>query len=147
MDTPPEAGFNNIVFTVAQIFRASIAMLNLVDDRRSWAKALVGPIMQSQARNDTFCRVVIETGQDLLVEDAAKDPRFSAIPCVAHEPHVRFFIGAPLLGPGKHVIGALCALDRHPRTIRDAQQMQLRQLALQAGELLRLRVPGLDLYS
>ncbi len=147
MDTKPEPGFNNIVFTVAQIFRAPIAMLNLMDDRRSWAKAFVGPIAQSHFRQDTICRVVVETGQDLIVEDAAKDPRFLGIPCVVNPPHVRFFIGTPLIGPGRQVIGALCALDRHARSVAEAQQVQLRQLAVEASELLRLRVPGLDLYS
>ena len=147
LDTGREPAFDSIVFTVAQLFRAPMAMLTLVDSSRIWAKATVGPLLKEWARNEGFCHAVVDTGELLVIEDASVDARFSALSCVAAEPFIRFCASAPLLGPGRHVVGALCVLDRHPRTVPERQRAQLVQLAHEAGELLRLRVPDLDLSA
>lgn len=147
MHTPREAAFDHIVFTVAQLFRAPIAMLALVDDQVVWAKALVGPMAQEQPRSDTICSLVVESGQLLLIEDTTVDARFLHLPSLREDPPLRFFAGAPLLGPDRQPIGTLAVFDYYPRTVSDRQQAQLVQLAQEAGELLRLRVPGLDLTS
>ncbi len=144
MDTPREAAFDNIVFTLAQLFRVPIALLTLVGETRVWAKALVGPISPEWVRSETFCQFIVESETILIVEDAAADPRFAVLSGVRDEPYVRFMAGAPVLGPDRHVIGTLCAIDRLPRTVTDRQRANLLTLAAQAGELLRLRVPDLD---
>lgn len=143
MYTPREAMFDNIVYTVAQLMRVPIAMLSLIHEKTVWAKAVVGPISGEWARSETFCQHVLG-GEMMVVEDAAVDPRFAKIDAVVGEPHIRFAAITPVLGPDRFVIGALCALDRSPRTVSDRQRAQMQQLAAQSGELLRLRVPDLD---
>ena len=147
LDTGRETAFDNIVFTVAQLFRAPMAMLSLIDADRVWAKATVGPLQRQWDRHGAFCEAVLESAELLIIEDASADARFSRAPFVVDEPKVRFCAGAPLFGPNRLVIGALCVLDRHPRTVPDRQRSQLLQLAHEAGELLRLRIPDLDLTS
>lgn len=145
LDTPRETPFDNIVFTTAQLFRAPMAALTLVSAERVWVKAAVGPIDREWSREGSFCHQVIQSGDVTVIEDALADARYATFQCVAGHPSIRFVAGAPLRGPGRHFIGALCALDRLPRSISDAQRTQLAQLAVQASELLCLRVPDLDL--
>ena len=147
MHTPREAAFDHIVFTTAQLFRVPIAMLALVDDTVVWAKSLVGPIVQERPRGETICTQVVEAGQLLVIEDTTVDARFLHLPSLREELPLRFFAGAPLLGPDRQTIGTLAVFDHHPRTVSERQQAQLTQLAQEAGELLRLRVPGLDISA
>ena len=147
MHTPREAAFDHIVFTAAQLFRVPIAMLALVDDRVVWAKSQVGPMAQERPRAETICTQVVEAGQLLVIEDTTVDARFLHLPSLHEEPPLRFFAGAPLLGPDRQTIGTLAVFDHHPRTVSERQQAQLAQLAHEAGELLRLRVPGLDISA
>ena len=147
MHTPREAAFDNIVFTAAQLFRVPIAVLALVDDKVAWAKSLVGPMPVEQPRNQALCTPVVETGQLLVVEDTTVDARFAALANQMDELPLRFFAAAPLFGPDRQPVGALAVFDRHPRNVPERQQAQLVQLAQEAGELLRLRVPNLDLTA
>lgn len=145
IDTPREPMFDNVVFTLAQLFRASIAGLILVGNGEEWVKASVGPLALHWDRVSLFCRTVVETGELLVLEGNQTDPRFAGpfqVPPVAG---TRISIAIPLIGPGGHRIGALCVLDSQLRPGVNRQFVHLQQLADQAGELLRLRVVGLDL--
>lgn len=147
MHTPRESAFDNIVFTAAQLFRAPVAILSLVDDKVAWAKAYVGPVPIERPRDETLCAQVVEAGQLLVIEDTTVDARFAALAPSLDGLQLRFFAGAPLFGPGRQPVGALAVFDRHPRNVPERQQVHLVQLAHEAGELLRLRVPGLDLTA
>lgn len=145
MHTPRETRFDNLVFTAAQLLRTPLAILSLVSADRVWIKASVGPIAKEWSRQASFCHYVIQSNEVTIVEDASTHPQFAALACVAGDAAIRFVAGAPLRGPGKHHIGALCAFDRSPRTLSETQRRQLIQLAIEASELLCLRVPNLDL--
>ena len=147
MYTPREAAFDSIVYTVAQLFRVPIALLVLIDDKVAWAKALVGPMAKERLRDDALCTHVVQSGRVLIVEDASIDARFAHMSILQADPPLRFFAGAPLFGPARQAVGTLAVYDRHPRSVPERQQTQLVQLAQEAGELLRLRVPGLDLSA
>ena len=144
LGTPRDPSFDSIVFTVAQIFRCSLAMLTLVDSEGVWVKAHVGPVPLSFRREGTFCDEVVRSGAFLFIEDARAELRFASMNAVSGPPRVRFVAGAPLLGPGGQRVGALCAMDPQPHTATERQRFHMRQLAAQAGELLCLRVPDLD---
>ena len=144
MHTPREAGFDNIVFTAAQLFGVPMVTLNLVGVDNVWAKAAVGVARTTWQKRETFCNVVIETGTPLVVEDAALDPRFANLPSVTGRPHIRFFAGAPIYGPDQQAIGGLCLADLYPRMVPQGYLVQLQQLAIQAGELLCFRVSAAD---
>lgn len=141
IDTPREPTFDNIVFTAAQIFRVPMAMLSLIDEARVWVKAGVGPLPPSWDREQIVSRLITGSGDLLIIEDASAEARFSRPNTTLAEAHIRFCASAPLHGPGRHVIGALSVMDRHPRTVPERQRYQLMQLAREAEELLCLRVP------
>lgn len=81
-------------------------------------------------RETALCtQTILDTQNVLVVEDASKDPRFTAI----GEPEVRFYAGAPLMTSSEQAIGAVCVMDSQPRSISDAQLSALRFLAQQVS--------------
>lgn len=139
LDTPREPAFDSLVFTAAQLFRVPVAAFSIIDADRVWSKAAVGPLPREQARDQTICALLINHDDILIIDDATTDARFAQLAIVAGPPHIRFYACAPVHGPGRHVIGALCILDPHPRNIPERQRAQLRQLAHELETLLRLR--------
>ncbi|MDB6001857.1 MAG: putative sensor protein [Rhizobacter sp.] len=116
LDTPPEERFDRIVNFAAEEFDMPMAQLSLVDEHRQWFKARVGMSLCQTARAESFCGHVVELTEGLVVEDATLDERFFDNPLVTGEPYVRFYAGAPLVLPCGNIVGALCVLDRRPRT-------------------------------
>jgi GAF domain-containing protein len=47
---------------------------------------------------------------------------------VLEDPHVRFYAGQPVKGPGGHNIGTLCIMDNVPRGFTDEDRETLRDL-------------------
>jgi PAS domain S-box-containing protein len=66
----------------------------------------------------------------MTVPDAFEDPRFARNPMVTGAPNIRFYAGAPLVGPDGTPWGALCVIDRAPRIeLNDLQREGLKVLA------------------
>ena len=143
MDTPREPMFDNIVFTVAQLFRVRIAGLILVGDQRIFPKAEVGLVRPLWGSAAVLCRAVVDTGEPVMVEDAEGDPRFARVR--SWEGGLRSCIAVPILGPDRQVIGTLGAFDVVSRPMQQRFVGNLAQLAEQASDLLQIRVPGLEL--
>lgn len=117
LDTPPEERFDRVVRFAAEEFDMPIALVSLVDARRQWFKARVGLDLCETDRQSSFCGHAIVAPQVLVVEDTHRDERFHDNPLVLGAPHVRFYAGAPLQLPGGEIVGTLCLIDRHPRTL------------------------------
>lgn len=134
LDTPPEERFDRITRFAAQEFDCPIALISLVDAQRQWFKSNVGLPVCETARDISFCGHAIVQQQIMVVEDAAADPRFADNPLVVGEPHIRFYVGAPLTLPSGHRIGTLCLIDTRPRrldTLDLAVLANLRQLVVE----------------
>ena len=136
LDTPRERRFDNLVFIAAQVFRAPIAAIVLVDGDRQWCKAQVGLPQHETFGGEELCGQTIRSDAPLVVEDAAADIRFRDNRLVTAPPFIRFYAGAPLHGPGEFRVGTLCVLDRVPRAPTADQVQLLVQLAHEASSLL-----------
>ena len=87
----------------------------------------------------SFCAHTIGRNGSMVVEDAGSDPRFSANPFVAGEPHIRFYAGAPIRVRGQ-AIATIGVVDMKPRSAPAAAQIgQLESLAALAASLLDLK--------
>lgn len=75
----------------------------------------------------------------LVVNDAAQDERFTSNTLVTGEAQACFYGGVPLLTADGHKIGALCVLDRTPRSLSGEHAQALRVLARQAVAHLEFR--------
>jgi GAF domain-containing protein len=137
LDTPPEQRFDRIVEFAASEFDVPMALLSLVDRDRQWFKARVGLDACETSREISFCGHAITQDQLFEVRNALQDARFADNPLVLGAPHIRFYVGAPLVMPGGARVGTLCLLDVQPREFDDMDRAILGTLRdLAVAELL-----------
>ena len=140
LDTEAEVEFDDFTQLVSQISGCPIALISLVDQRRQWFKSRVGFSERETPRDMSFCGHAIQGGAVLHVGDTLQDERFYDNPFVTGDPHIRFYVGAPLLTAEGHAIGTLCAFDRVPRTLSQDQISSLQALARQVMRQMDLRL-------
>ncbi len=130
LDTPTEERFDAVARLAARTFRAPIALVSLVDEDRQWFKACIGLEVRATGREVSFCSHAIEHPEEVMVvEDALKDPRFRDNGLVTGPPHIRFYMGAPIRGPGGSVLGTVCVIDRNPRSVEPGDTAIMHSLA------------------
>jgi two-component system, cell cycle sensor histidine kinase and response regulator CckA len=140
LDTPPEQAFDDLTLLAAQICQVPTAMVSLVDENRQWFKSRIGMGATETSRDIAFCaHTILHTDEVLEVRDAKADPRFADSPLVTADPHIRFYAGAPLVAPGGEALGALCVMDRTPRTLTPEQLAGLQALSRHVVAQLELR--------
>ncbi|KRH98828.1 EAL domain-containing protein [Curvibacter sp. PAE-UM] len=140
LDSPPEAGFDELTQLASEWLGTPIALVSLIDEERQWFKSRVGLDVDQTPRSQAFCSVAIERPTELMVvPDAQLDPRFRDNPLVTGEPRIRFYAGAPLLMPDGQALGTLCVIDRQARDFSEAQRQTLVRLARQVVAQLELR--------
>jgi sigma-B regulation protein RsbU (phosphoserine phosphatase) len=132
LDTPAEDRFNRIVELAARVFGVPIAYVSLIDADRQWFKARCGIDAVQTSRDVSFCAHTILQEGPLVVSDTLLDPRFDDSPLVVGEPHLRFYAGHPLAGPGGRNVGTLCLADVVPRTLDEKDLEILARLAAMA---------------
>lgn len=141
LDTPPEAGFDDIVQVAKTLCDASVALVSLVDKDRQWFKARIGfgpcetPISQS------VCAHALRQDDILIIPDLRLDPRTRDNTLVTGDPHMRFYAGALLETPEGERLGTLCVIDNSPRPggLSDLHSAGLKALARQVMAQLDLR--------
>jgi len=139
MDTPSEPQFDNIVSLLKTIFKAPIALISIIDDRRQWYKAIDGASLVEIPRDTSFCNYTIQSADIFAIEDMTLDPRFVDHPMVAEAPHLRSYLGIPLTSPDGYNIGTICILDTQPRRFGPDDYATLRQFAAVAITQFELR--------
>ena len=116
LETGPDERFDRIVRIAARMMGTPIAALSLLDTDQQWFKATVGLDPPTMPRTASVCSTVVEQASPLVVEDLTADSRFGAYPLIGRA-GLRFYAGVPLRAPDEEVVGALCVIDRVPRTV------------------------------
>ncbi|MBL8797246.1 MAG: PAS domain S-box protein [Planctomycetia bacterium] len=119
LDSPSEPAFDRLTSLAAQVLRAPVALVSLVDQRRQFFKSAYGLGEPWASRRETplshsFCKEVVATEQPLVVEDAHRDPRVATNRAVP-ELGVEAYLGVPLTTSEGHVLGSFCVIDTQPR--------------------------------
>ena len=109
-------------------FGVPIALVSLVDLDRQWFKSRAGLDAHETSRSVSFCSHAVAARELLVVEDAARDPRFADNALVTGEPHIRFYAGQPVYSDGQ-AVGTLCIIDRAPRSFSIGERQVLKDLA------------------
>ncbi len=131
------AALNDLCNLAARLLKTPIAHLSLVDRDEQVFAGKTGLEGDRTARAIAFCAHTIMTPKPFIVEDAESDPRFCRNPLVTEQPNIRAYLGIPLeTAPGLY-IGALCAVDRKPRTFTKSDLETLTKLARIAVSMLR----------
>ena len=135
----PEAELDAIAALAASVTGCRIGAVVIVGEDRAWTKARHGIDTLVSPRRHAFSDVVLASGEMLLVEDAAADPRFAANVNVTGAAATRGYAGVPITVAGQR-IGVLCALDPAPRLLDETQQAALRQLGQVTEALIATRL-------
>lgn len=107
-----------------------IALVSFVEAHRQWFPAKTGLAVPETPRELSFCAHAMQTREIMVVPDALQDTRFSENALVTGNPHIRFYAGAPLISSDGIKLGALCVIDREPRSdLTSAQRQGLQVLA------------------
>ncbi|OJF94340.1 sensor histidine kinase [Pararhizobium antarcticum] len=132
--------FDSITHIAADLFRAPVALVSLIEPHTQWFKSRVGTEDTHAPSLESFCaHTIAGSGEVFLVPDACLDPRFAHQPRVAGEPFLRFYAGVPVIIDGQ-AIGTVCVFDVVARPHTDPQLIvQLHRLSALASSLLKLK--------
>ena len=136
LDSPPSEAFGRLTRSVATVLKVPIALVSLVDERRQWFLSRVGLETTETPRDVSFCGHAVASRQCLHVVDAWQDPRFAGNPLVTGEPHIRSYLGVPLIDDEGHALGTLCVLDRRVREFSAEDQRILARYARAVQKLM-----------
>ena len=140
LDTPPEAGFDDLALLASQICQTPVALVSFVDENRQWFKSRIGLSATETPRDYSFCAHAILLSDEVLeVRDARLDARFADNPLVTDDPNILFYAGAPLVTQDNSALGTLCVIDFEPRELSAAQKLSLQALGRHVVALLELR--------
>jgi len=138
LDSPPDPDFDRFTRLAAADLDCPIALVSLVDAARQWFKSRLGLAARETPRDQSFCAHALLERQPLVVPDALDDARFSDNPLVTGPPHIRFYMGVPIVSRG-HALGTLCVIDTRPRAPTPSQIDRLVDLARLVEHELELR--------
>ena len=135
--------FAPVVELTRDVFGVSSAFISFVERHHQLLPVTRGLDLCSTEREVSFCAHVIAADAMLVVLDAQLDPRFADNPLVTGPPHIRFYVGAPLVSHNGHTIGTLCIADSRPRnSFNPTERKHLEQLAAIVLDRLELRRLG-----
>jgi PAS domain S-box-containing protein len=139
LDSEPEATFDDLAQLAAQICETPIALIDLIDRDRQWSNSQATWEMEEAPKNMSFCSLCAGQRDVVIIADTLTDDRCAANPAVTSYPYVRFYAGVPLVTQAGEVLGALCVLDRVPRTLNREQVEALRILSRQIVAQIELK--------
>lgn len=137
-----EDGLDQITELAASICNAPVAKINLIDSdmQRTESKFGFDDLEWSIERDRSICQYTIRQNSIFEVPNLSEDSRFKDLSYVKGEPYFRYYLGAQLINPEGHPIGALCVLDYKERHLSDNKKRQLKILANQVMTSLELRI-------
>ena len=141
LDTPPEAGYDDVVRLAAEICATPVALVSLVCGERQWFKARVGIDQDDTPVDLSVCVHALAEPGLLVIPDLRADPRTRHNALVTGEPFIRFYAGAPLRTAEGVALGTVCVIDMVPRPqgLLPGQMAALEALARQVMSLIELR--------
>ena len=145
LDSESEESFDRLSRLAAKFLQVPISTITLVDRDRVWFKSTFGLNATENARKNSFCAYTINDDAPFVIEDTAKDPRFSGLPQVVGGPMIRFYTGVPLRTADGFNIGSLCIMDNKPRNLNDEQLQVLQDIANVVVDEIEFRLANLHL--
>ncbi len=125
----PEA-FATLTRLAATLLEAPAAVIAQVDAMDVLTLAAVAGLADTDRPQAlALCRHAARHGQEVVIQDAARDPALAQHPELTGAAALRAWVAVPLLDKDGHVMGLLCAIDLQPRPFTERQRHLLRELA------------------
>ncbi|KRE94638.1 hypothetical protein ASG76_09495 [Nocardioides sp. Soil774] len=138
---PPRRDLDALVELAAQVAGVPFAAVNLFTSDTQHQVATSGFEGRDSPRGNSMCRLVVESGAPIVLEDAAHDVRFAGNPWVTGEiADVKFYGSQPLRTPDGVVIGTLCVFDNEAHPVTPEAKRGLAQLADRVVDVLELEL-------
>ncbi len=133
LDTLPEESFDRYTRIAAALLQSDVSLISLVDSDRQFFKSQVGlPPPYDTTRQTplthSFCQLVVQSGEPLIVEDARNDERVSQNLAI-RDLGVISYLGMPVTSREGFLLGSLCTINSRPRVWSEADQRLLADLA------------------
>ena len=138
---PPRRELEALVDLAAQVAGVPFAAINLFSTELQHQVATSGFEGKDSARSDSMCRLVVESGHSIMVEDAGTDSRFTDSPWTTGSiAEVKYYGSHPLRTPADVVIGTLCVFDTETHQVTPESARGLSQLADRVVDVLELEL-------
>lgn len=146
-----EAALDLLVETVCDLLDVDYAGVHLVDaDTHRVLACSADDAVPAVPRSDTLCGVLLARHvlpvaagarryEVVEIPDTAADPSLPTGAATGYAVPVRFYAAAPLFDADGAVLGTLCAIAHHPRSLTAAERRTLLFLGLAATRLLQSR--------
>ncbi|MBY6204539.1 sensor histidine kinase [Halomonas denitrificans] len=136
LDTPERAALDRYARIATRALKAPVSLVSLVDDDRQFFAAAHGLDGHFAEQRETplshsFCQIVVNERQALVVTDARNDERVCDNLAIA-DLNAAAYAGVPLCDSKGNVLGSFCVIDEHPR---DWTRGELDLLSLLAEEV------------
>ncbi len=131
-----EADLRRLTEKAQKSFGVELAVVSLVDGDRLYHGTNTDVMPESVPLELSFCQYTVESGEPVVIPDTGRDPRFDGNPLVDVS-FINFYAGYPLRATDGQVIGSFCLQGSQPRKESAIALDLLRQLALEAQEVLR----------
>ncbi|MDI6100895.1 GAF domain-containing sensor histidine kinase [Actinoplanes sp. NEAU-A12] len=140
LDAPRPVILDELTRLAGAVFDTTMCAVTLIDSDREWFAGMTGMTGDGGPLTTSFSRLVVDTREPLVIEDARAEPRYRGWSNVRDAPNIRFYAGVPLVDEDGHTLGAMCVLDDKPGSAGDRRLELLRTMAGQAtGHLAALR--------
>lgn len=140
VDSEVEPTFDNLTRLAAITLEVPVSLLSFVQPEkdRQYFKSHYGLDRDQTPLSHSFCRIVVETGEFLLVENSARNPLVKDNP-VVEELGVQAYLGFPVLTPDGVPVASFCVIDTQPRQWSEQEIEVVKGLAACASDSVRLK--------
>lgn len=129
--------FNLLLKKMIMLFGCRGACISVVNSRFQVVKYQIGLGFSECSRQVSLDAHAILSSMFFMVLDASKDWRTLANPLVKGVPNIKFYLGVPLMGENKEVIGVLSIFDPFPRqNVEEATIMIMKKMASEVMDFL-----------
>lgn len=134
-----------VVQKVSAAFTGMAVQAVLVDDHRLWVAASAGSALDERGKQGSLAAAAIEQVEPMVIDDLAKESRFSNSPSIVDAPALRSYAAVSLRTPDGLAIGVLAASDTVARAFQpDHVEVLIRGAAHIMERLDTRRVARLD---
>jgi signal transduction histidine kinase len=141
LGTTPRRELDSLVELAAQVAGVPFAAVNLLDSHSQHQVATSGFEGGDSPIDHSMCRLVVESGKPIMLENAGEDVRFAENPWTTGEiADVKYYGSHPLTTPSGVTIGTLCVFDNESHVVTPEAARGLAQLADRVVDVLELEL-------
>jgi signal transduction histidine kinase len=141
LDGGPRRELDSLVQLAAQVAGVPFAAVNLLSSHSQHQVATAGFAGTDSPIDHSMCRLVVESGRPIMLENAGDDVRFAENPWTTGEiADVKYYGSHPLTTPAGVTIGTLCVFDDRSHVVTPEAARGLAQLADRVVDVLELEL-------